>query len=79
MPNTEVPPPAGNNNDVELVFKTCALFTDCIGETNNIQIDNAKDIDVVMPIYNLIECSDIYSQTYRSLRQYDRDESTIFK
>ena len=43
------------------------------------QIDNAKDIDVVMPIYNLIECSDIYSQTYRSLWQYDRDESTIFK
>ena len=37
-----------------VMFKNCALFTDCISETNNTQIDNAKYIDVVMPIYNLI-------------------------
>ena len=42
-----------NNNDKEVVFKNCVLFTDCISETNNTQLDNAKDIDVVMPIYNL--------------------------
>ena len=37
------------------VFKNCALFSDCISEINNTQIDNAKYIDVVMPMYNLIE------------------------
>ena len=35
----------------------------------NSQIDNAKDIDIVMPMYNLIECSDIYSKTSECLRQ----------
>ena len=54
---------AGNNldnNDKEVVFKNCAPFTDCISEINNTQIDNAKDIDVVMPMYNLIEYTNNY-------------------
>ena len=41
-----------NNDDKEVVFKKCAPFTDCISEINNRQRDNAKDIDVVMPMYN---------------------------
>ena len=41
---------------------------------NNTQIDNAKDIDIVMPVYNLIEYSDSYSKTFGSLWQYQRDE-----
>ena len=62
------PPPVNrNNNDKELVFKNCAPFTDCISEINSAQIDNAKDIDVVMPMYNLIEYSDNYSKTSGSL------------
>ena len=36
-------------------FKNCAPFINCISELNNTQIDNAKDIDIVMPINNLIE------------------------
>ena len=32
---------------------------------NNIQIDNAKDIDFVVPVYNLVECSDNYSKISR--------------
>ena len=48
---------------IEVVFKNCAPFTDCINKINNTQIDNATDIDVVMPMYNLIECSDNYSKT----------------
>ena len=35
-----------------VLFKNCALFTDCISEMNNTQIDNAKYIDVVMPVYH---------------------------
>ena len=46
-----------NNNNKELVLKNCAPFTDCISEINNTQIDNAKHINVVMPMYNLIEYS----------------------
>ena len=50
----------------------CAIY--CLSEINNIQIDNAKDIDVVMLIYNLIEYSNNYSKTSGSLWQYYRDE-----
>ena len=41
-----------------VAFKNCARFTNCISEINNTQIDNAKDIYIVMPMYNLIEYSD---------------------
>ena len=41
-------------------------FTDYISETNNTQIDNAKDIDVVIPMYNLIEYCNNYSKKSRS-------------
>ena len=37
-----------------LIFKNCAPFTDCINEKNNTQTDNPKDVDAVMPMYNLI-------------------------
>ena len=57
-----------------VVFKHFAPFTNCIGEINNTQVDNAKDIDIVMPMYNLIEYSDNYVKTSGSLWQYYRDE-----
>ena len=38
-----------------VTFKNCASFTKCISRINNSEIDNAKDIDIVMPMYNLIE------------------------
>ena len=43
-----------NNNNKIVIFKNCVPFTDCISEINNTQVDNAKDIDVVMSMYNLI-------------------------
>ena len=43
-----------NNNNNKAIFKNCAPFTNCISEVNNTQIDNAKDIDIVMPMYNII-------------------------
>ena len=48
----------GGNNNKKVAFKNCAPFTDCLGEINSTQVDNAKDIDIVMPMYNLIEYSD---------------------
>ena len=55
-------------------FKDCAPFINCISEINNTQIDNAKDIDIVIPMYNLIEYSDNYAKATGSLWQYFRDE-----
>ena len=44
----------------KVIFKNCTPFTNCISEINNTLVDNAKDIDIVMPMYNLIEYSDNY-------------------
>ena len=57
----------------KVIFKNCAPFTNCISEINNTQIDNAKDVDIVMPMYNLIEYSDNYAKTTGSLWQYCKD------
>ena len=51
----------------ERKFKNCAPFTKCLIRINHTDIDNAQDIDVVMPMYNLIEYSDNYSVTSGSL------------
>ena len=64
-----------DGGDKGVAFKNCAPFTNCISEINNTQIDNAKGIDIVMPMYNLIEYSDNYTKTSESLWQYYRDES----
>ena len=52
----------GENNNIKVVIKNCAPFTNCISEIKNTQIDNTKDIDVVMAMYNLREYSDNYSK-----------------
>ena len=62
-----------NNTNRKVIFKNCAPFTNCISEINNTQIGNAKDIDIVMSMYNLIEYSDNYAKTTGSLWQYCKD------
>ena len=64
----------GDERQKEVIFRNCAPFTDCIGEINSNQVYHAKDVDVVMPMYNLIEHSDNYSKTPGRLWQYYRDE-----
>ena len=63
--------PAQNTNaknaNKEVIFKNCAPFTDCMSKINNTQVDNAKDIHIVMLMYNLIEYSNNYSETCGSL------------
>ena len=46
-----------------LAFKNNAPFTNCISKINNVLIDNAEDLDIVMPMYNLLEYSKNYSKT----------------
>ena len=63
---------AGNDDAVRqldeknkgIIFKNCVPFTDCVSEINNTQVDNAKYIDIVMQMYNLIEYSDNYSKMF---------------
>ena len=62
-----------NKGVIFVIFKNCAPFTNCKSEINGTEIDNAKDIDIVMPMYNLIEYSDNYSKTSGSLWQYYKD------
>ena len=57
-----------------VIFKNCAPFTTCITRINGTEIDNAQEIDIVMPMYNLIEYSDNYSKTSGSLWQYYKDD-----
>ena len=64
---------AVNNTNKKVIFKNCAPFTKCISKINNTQIDNAEYIDIVIPMYNLIEYSDNYSKTSASLWQYCKE------
>ena len=59
-----------------VISKNYASFTDCIIEINNTQVDHAKHLDFVMPMYDLIEYSNNYWKTIGRLWQYYRDEST---
>ena len=69
----EVAAGRGNNN-IQVVFKNCAPFTDWVSNT---QIHNAKEIGLVIAIHNLIENSDNYSEILGSLCQYYRDEPAL--
>ena len=53
-----------------VILKDCGTFIICKREIHNTEIGNAKDIDIVMPMYNLIEHSDNYSKTPGNLWQY---------
>ena len=57
-----------------LAFKNNAPFTNYISKINNVLIDNAEDLDIVMPMYNLLEYSKNYRKTTGSLWNYYRDE-----
>ena len=79
VPYTAAADADGNNANEKVIFKNCAPFVNCISELNNTQVDNAKDIDIVTPMYNLIEYNDNYSKRSGSLRQYCKDIPTANK
>ena len=58
----------------KLALKNCAPFTKCNLEINDEHVDTAENLDIVMPIYNLIEYSDNYQDSSATLYQYQRDE-----
>ena len=63
-----------NERDKGVIFKNWAPFTKSISRINGTVIDNAQDVDIVMPMYNFIEYSDNYSKTSVSLWQYYKDD-----
>ena len=71
--NTAAADADANNTNKKVIFKSCAPFTNYINQVNNIDLENAKYLDIVMPMYNLIEYSDDYSKTSGSLWQYTKD------
>ena len=64
------------NNNTDLVFKNYAPFSTCATKINDVFADEANHIYIAMPMYNLIEYSDNYSDTSGSLWQFKRDEVT---
>ena len=62
----------------QVAFKNCAPFTKCVTKITGTTIDDAEDLDLVMPMYNLIEYNSNYSETTGSLWFYSKDEATHF-
>ena len=61
---------AENDNtfgEKKLIFKNNAPFINWISKLNGLQIDNAEDLDIVMPMYNLLEYCKNYRKTTGSL------------
>ena len=69
---------AGRNIVTEVVFKNCAPFTKYITKIDETTIDDAENLDLVMPMYNLIEYSSNYYETTGSLWFYSKDEAANF-
>ena len=66
--------PNNDAYDKKLALKNNAPFTSCILKINNAFIENAEDLDIVMPMYNLLKYSKNYRKTTGSLWNYYRDE-----
>ena len=67
----------GGDANTKVAFKNCAPFPKCITHINDEHVDNADNLDIVMSMYNLIEYSDNYSDTSRSLWHFKRDEQNM--
>ena len=66
-----------NITNKKVTFKIFASFINCISEINNTQLDNAKNLDIVMPMNNLTEYSNNYAKIFGSLYQYCRDKLAL--
>ena len=63
--------------ETNVAFKNCAPFTRCVPHINDKHVEAAKNLDIITPMYNLIEYSDNYSDSSGSLYQFKRDESPM--
>ena len=65
---------AANTN---VAVKNCAPFTKCVTHINDEHVETAENLDIIMPMYNLIDYSDNYADSSGSLSQFKRDESPM--
>ena len=67
----------GGNADTKVAFKNCAPFTRCVAHINDEHVETAENLDIIMPMSNLLEYSDNYADTSVSLYQFKRDEQDM--
>ena len=63
---------------IQVAFKNFAPFIKCITKIDGTKIDDTKNLDLVMPMYNLLEYSSNYSETTVSLWFYSKDDAANF-
>ena len=63
--------------DTNVAFKNYAPFTRCVTHINDEHVETAENLDIIMPMYNLIEYSDNYADSSGSLYQFKKDESPM--
>ena len=63
--------------DTNVPFKNCAPFARCVTHINDEHVETAENLDIIMPMYNLIKYSDNYADSSGSLYQFKRDESPM--
>ena len=63
--------------ETRITFKNCAPFTRCVTHVNDEHVETAENLDIIMPMYNLIEYSDNDADSSGSLYQFKRDECPI--
>ena len=63
--------------NTKVAFKNCTPFTRCVTHINDEHVETAENLDIIMPMYNLIQYSDNYADSSGSLYQFKRDESPI--
>ena len=51
LPNISTQEAASNHRNKDVIFRNCTPFTNCLGEINNTKVDDAHDIDLVIPMY----------------------------
>ena len=64
----------GGNADTRVPFKNCASFTRCVTHINDEHVETAENVDIIMPMYNLLEYSDNYEDSSGSLYHLKRHE-----
>ena len=63
--------------NANVAFRNCAPFTGCVTHINDAHVETAENLDIIMPMYNLIKYSDNYADSFGSLHQLKRDECPI--
>ena len=61
-------------DNASVAFKNCAPFSKCISQINDEHLETAENLDIIMPMYNLLEYSDNYEESSGSFYQFKRDE-----